>query len=243
MKLALLGYGKMGKTIERLAIEKGHEIVFKSDESCVDLLKKGEINQAEVAIEFTGPKSAPENIKACISGGIPVVSGSTGWLKDHWEEVRAHCEANKGSFFYASNFSIGVNIFFEINERLAQLMSAFPEYKAEIEEIHHIHKLDAPSGTGITLAEGIFKNHPSYKDWILEDESHQLNKEGKLPIISKRIGEVPGTHIIRYKSPIDDLEISHVAKGREGFASGAILAAEFIKDKKGIFGMKDLLKL
>jgi 4-hydroxy-tetrahydrodipicolinate reductase len=243
MKLALLGYGKMGKTIERLAIEKGHDIVFKSDESCIDLLIKGDINEAEVVIEFTGPKSAPDNIKACISGGIPVVSGSTGWLKDHWDDVSAYCAANGGSFFYASNFSIGVNIFFEINERLAKLMSAFPEYKAEIEEIHHVHKLDAPSGTGITLAEGIFKNHQAYKDWILEEDVNWQGKEGKLPIISKRIGEVPGTHIIRYQSPIDDLEISHVAKGREGFASGAILAAEFIRDKKGIYGMKDLLKL
>jgi len=243
MKLALLGYGKMGKTIERLAIEKGHDIVFKSDESCIDLLIKGDINEAEVVIEFTGPKSAPDNIKACISGDIPVVSGSTGWLKDHWDDVSAYCAANGGSFFYASNFSIGVNIFFEINERLAKLMSAFPEYKAEIEEIHHVHKLDAPSGTGITLAEGIFKNHQAYKDWILEEDVNWQGKEGKLPIISKRIGEVPGTHIIRYQSPIDDLEISHVAKGREGFASGAILAAEFIRDKKGIYGMKDLLKL
>ena len=243
MKLALLGYGKMGKTIERLAIEKGHDIVFKSDESCIDLLIKGDINEAEVVIEFTGPKSAPDNIKACISGDIPVVSGSTGWLKDHWDDVSAYCAANGGSFFYASNFSIGVNIFFEINERLAKLMSAFPEYKAEIEEIHHVHKLDAPSGTGITLAEGIFKNHQAYKDWILEEDVNWQGKEGKLPIISKRIGEVPGTHIIRYQSPIDDLEISHVANGREGFASGAILAAEFIRDKKGIYGMKDLLKL
>jgi 4-hydroxy-tetrahydrodipicolinate reductase len=243
MKLALLGYGKMGKTIERLAIEKGHDIVFKSDESCIDLLIKGDINKAEVVIEFTGPKSAPDNIKACISGGIPVVSGSTGWLKDHWDDVSAYCAANGGSFFYASNFSIGVNIFFEINERLAKLMSAFPEYKAEIEEIHHVHKLDAPSGTGITLAEGIFKNHQAYKDWILEEDVNWQGKEGKLQIISKRIDEVPGTHITRYQSPIDDLEISHIAKGREGFASGAILAAEFIRDKKGIYGMKDLLKL
>jgi 4-hydroxy-tetrahydrodipicolinate reductase len=231
----------MGKTIERLATANGHEIVFKSDENCIDLLKNGQVNGAAVAIEFTGPKSAPENIKACISGGIPVVSGSTGWLKDHLEEVVAHCEANKGSFFYASNFSIGVNIFFEINERLAKLMSAFPEYKAEIEEIHHIHKLDAPSGTGITLAEGILKNHEAYNEWTLDDANE--NQAGKLPIIAKRIGEVPGTHIIRYHSPIDDIEISHIAKGREGFASGAILAAEWLIGKKGIFGMRDLMKL
>ena len=241
MKIALLGYGKMGKTIERLATAKGHEIVFKSDENCIDLLKNGQINGAEVAIEFTGPESAAENIKACIIGGIPVVSGSTGWLKHHWEEVTEYCKVNNGSFFYASNYSIGVNIFFEINERLAQLMNAFPEYKAEIEEIHHIHKLDAPSGTGITLAEGILKNHEAYNEWTLDDANE--NQAGKLPIIAKRIGEVPGTHIIRYHSPIDDIEISHIAKGREGFASGAILAAEWLIGKKGIFGMRDLMKL
>jgi 4-hydroxy-tetrahydrodipicolinate reductase len=148
---------------------------------------------------------------------------------------------NNGSFFYASNYSIGVNIFFEINERLAQLMNAFPEYKAEIEEIHHIHKLDAPSGTGITLAEGILKNHEAYNEWTLDDANE--NQAGKLPIIAKRIGEVPGTHIIRYHSPIDEIEISHIAKGREGFASGAILAAEWLIGKKGIFGMRDLMKL
>lgn len=241
MKIALLGYGKMGKTIERLATAKGHEIVFKSDENCIDLLKNGQVNGATVAIEFTGPESAAENIKACISGGIPVVSGSTGWLKHHWEEVTEYCKVNNGSFFYASNYSIGVNIFFEINERLAQLMNAFPEYKAEIEEIHHIHKLDAPSGTGITLAEGILKNHEAYSEWTLDDANE--NQAGKLPIIAKRIGEVPGTHIIRYHSPIDDIEISHIAKGREGFASGAILAAEWLIGKKGIFGMRDLMKL
>jgi 4-hydroxy-tetrahydrodipicolinate reductase len=241
MKIALLGYGKMGKTIERLATAKGHEIVFKSDENCIDLLKNGQINGAAVAIEFTGPESAAENIKACISGGIPLVSGSTGWLKNHWEEVTEFCKVHNGSFFYASNYSIGVNIFFEINERLAQLMNAFPEYKAEIEEIHHIHKLDAPSGTGITLAEGILKNHEAYNEWALDDANE--NQAGKLPIIAKRIGEVPGTHIIRYHSPIDDIEISHIAKGREGFASGAILAAEWLIGKKGIFCMRDLMKL
>jgi len=231
----------MGKTIERLATDKGHEIVFKSDENCIDLLKNGQVNGAEVALEFTGPESAAENIKACMLGGIPVVSGTTGWLKKHWEEVAETCELNNGSFFYASNFSIGVNIFFEINERLAQLMNAFPEYSAEIEEIHHIHKLDAPSGTGISLAEGIIKNHSAYKEWVLDDstEAHA----GKLPIIAKRTGEVPGTHIVRYHSGIDDIEISHVAKGREGFALGAILAAEWLIGKKGIFGMRDLLKL
>jgi 4-hydroxy-tetrahydrodipicolinate reductase len=242
MKIAIIGYGKMGKTIEKLAIEKGHEIVYKTDSPSLSDLIDRNINGADIAIEFTGPESAAENIKACISGGLPVVSGSTGWLKDNWEEVSNHCKANNGSFFYASNFSIGVNIFFEINERLAQLMSAFPEYKAEIEEIHHIHKLDAPSGTGISLAEGILKNHPYYNEWVLENS--EINKIDKqLPIISKRIGEVPGTHIIRYHSPIDDLEISHIAKGREGFASGAILAAEWLNGRNGIFGMKDLLKL
>jgi 4-hydroxy-tetrahydrodipicolinate reductase len=241
MKIALLGYGKMGKTIERLATAKGHEIVFKSDENSIDLLKNRQVNGAEVAIEFTGPESAAENIQACFFGGIPVVSGSTGWLKNHWEAVVESCNLKNGSFFYASNYSIGVNIFFEINERLAQLMNDFPEYKAEIEEIHHIHKLDAPSGTGITLAEGILKNHQGYKEWTLED-SNEI-PAGKLPIIAKRIGEVPGTHIIRYHSPIDDIEISHIAKGREGFASGAILAAEWLIGKKGIFGMRDLMKL
>jgi 4-hydroxy-tetrahydrodipicolinate reductase len=243
MKLALIGYGKMGKTIEKLALAKGHEIVFKSNETCTELIKNHQLNAAELAIEFSQPEAAPENIKACIDAGIPVVSGTTGWLKSHWSDIIRYCESNNGSFFYASNFSIGVNIFFEINARLAQLMNSFPEYKVEMEEIHHIHKLDAPSGTGISLAEGIINNHEQYDDWYLKDYLSPDEITGKLPIISKRIGEIPGTHIIRYHAPIDDLEISHIAKGREGFAAGAILAAEWLKEKKGVYGMKDLLKL
>jgi 4-hydroxy-tetrahydrodipicolinate reductase len=241
MKIAIIGYGKMGKTIERLAVGKGHEIVCKIDANDSNLTD-GKLNEAEIAIEFTGPDTAAENIKACIRIGLPVVSGSTGWLKSKWEEVSEYCKSNEGSFFYASNYSIGVNIFFEINERLAQLMSAFPEYKTEIEEIHHVHKLDAPSGTAITLADGIQKINPKYKEWTVFSEDKFIDAN-QIPIISKRIDEVPGTHIIRYQSSIDELEISHEAKGREGFASGAILAAEWLLGKKGIFGMKDLLKL
>jgi 4-hydroxy-tetrahydrodipicolinate reductase len=243
MKLALIGYGKMGKTIERLAVAKGHEIIYKTDVPSSRMIMDGIIDQADVAIEFTHPDEAPGNIMACISAGIPVVSGTTGWLKGSWEEVKNHCEVMKGSFFYASNYSIGVNIFFEINARLAELMNTHPEYKVEIEEIHHIHKLDAPSGTGLTLADGIIKNLDRFDDWYLKEYLSPEEIPGKLPIVAKRIGEVPGTHIVRYHSPIDDIEISHIAQGREGFASGAIMAAEWIKGKKGVFGMRDLLKL
>jgi 4-hydroxy-tetrahydrodipicolinate reductase len=208
------------------------------------MIMDGVIDHADVAIEFTHPEAAPSNIMACIGANIPVVSGTTGWLKSHWESVKEFCEANNGSFFYASNFSIGVNIFFEINARLAQLMNAHPEYKVEMEEIHHVHKLDAPSGTALSLFDGIAKNIDRYEDWYIDGYMNIAEKEeNKVPIISKRMGEVPGTHIVRYQSPIDDLEIMHVAKGREGFASGAVLAAEWIKGKKGIFGMKDLLKI
>ena len=243
MKIALIGYGKMGKTIEKLAIEKGHEIVFKSDKSNVNAVLNGEVNQAEVAIEFTEPNSAVDNILACFEHKIPVVSGTTGWLKNKWDDVIKLCNNSEASFFYASNFSIGVNIFFEINERLAQLMNSQGNYQAEIEEIHHIHKHDAPSGTALSIASGIINNSDRYHDWYMKNYEHENLDASKLPIISKREGEVPGTHIVRYKSSIDDLEISHIAKGREGFASGALMAAEWLIGKKGVYGMKDLLKL
>ena len=243
MKIALIGYGKMGKTIEKLAIDKGHEIVFKSDKTNIDAIKNGKFNHADVAIEFTEPNSAVDNILACFEHKIPVVSGTTGWLKNKWDHVIEECKNSEASFFYASNFSIGVNIFFEINERLAQLMNDQNIYQAEIEEIHHIHKHDAPSGTALSIASGIINHSDRYEDWYMKNYEQENVAASELPIISKREGEVPGTHIVRYKSAIDDLEISHIAKGREGFASGALMAAEWLIGKKGVYGMKDLLKL
>lgn len=243
MKLALIGYGKMGKTLERLAEEKGHEVVLIVDVDDRSGLNDGRLQAADVAIEFTNPKSAVANIKACFEAGVPVVSGTTGWL-DQWDEIVGLCEEKKAAFFYASNYSVGVNIFFELNKKLASLMDG-QAYNLSIEEIHHTQKLDAPSGTAITLAEGVLENLHQFDQWYLKEYPfNQKNDDPKgFPIVSKREGKVPGTHIIRYESPIDNLEIKHEAKGRAGFASGAVLAAEWLIGKKGVFGMKDLLKL
>ncbi len=238
MKIALIGYGKMGKTIESIAIQQGHSIILKTDidnplQNNIDLLRK-----ADVAIEFTSPEIAFENIKLCIENNIPTVAGSTGWLH-RFNEVKDLTLKSNGTFFYASNFSIGVNIFFEINKKLAALMSNYPEYTAQIEEIHHTEKKDAPSGTAITLAEGIIDNNNSYQQWKLDHVTESID----LPIIAKRINHVPGTHAISYTSSIDTIEIKHIAHSRQGFAIGALLAATLIMDKKGILGMKDLMEL
>ena len=243
MNIALIGYGKMGKTLERLAEEKGHKVSLIIDVDEAAALKDGRLSEVDVAIEFTRPESAVKNIKACMDAGVPVVSGTTGWL-EHWDEVTDLCASTKGAFFYASNYSVGVNIFFELNKKLASLMNG-QAYDVKMEEIHHTQKLDAPSGTAITLAEGILENIQQFDHWYLKEYPfNQKNDHPQgFPIVSKREGKVPGTHIIRYDSAIDLLEIKHEAKGREGFASGAILAAEWVVGKKGVFGMKDLLDL
>lgn len=230
MKIALLGYGKMGKTIERIAIERGHEVVLKITENIED----HNLQQADVAIDFSIPKAAFKNITTCFKEGVPVISGTTGWLENYDSAVKA-CEKEGAAFLYASNFSVGVNLFFELNKKLASLMKSFNDYSVEIEEIHHLQKLDAPSGTAITLAEQII-DKSSKTGW-------QLDKAGgnEIPIYARREENVPGTHVISYKSSIDSIEIKHTAHSREGFALGAVLAAEWIKDKKGVFSMKDVL--
>ncbi|MET0391799.1 MAG: 4-hydroxy-tetrahydrodipicolinate reductase [Chitinophagaceae bacterium] len=238
MRIALLGYGKMGKAIEEIALSKGHTVVLKIDEHNQDDFTSENISKADAAIEFTGPHSAFENIKKAIGFGIPVVSGSTGWT-ERIQEIRDYCTEQNGAFLYSSNFSIGVNIFFEVNKKLAALMAPHPEYAIGLEEIHHTQKKDAPSGTAISLAEQILEKIERKKEWVNEESGDPAS----LPIISKRIDPAPGTHIIRYSSPIDDIEIIHTAHNRTGFASGAVLAAEFLKDKKGIYSMKEVLGL
>lgn len=239
MRIALVGYGKMGKTIERLAKERQHEIVLIIDQEHLTDFTTENIRKAEVVIEFTRPETAFQNIEKIWRAGVPVVSGTTGW-HDRFEEALALCKKLDGTFFYASNFSIGVNIFFEINRQLAKLLDKHNAYKVSIEEIHHIHKLDAPSGTAVKIANDICENISSLQGWQLTDASHTHSID-TIPIHAKRMGDIFGTHIVRYQSPIDDIEISHIAKSREGFAMGAILAAEWVFDKKGIFDMQDLL--
>ncbi len=231
MKIALLGYGKMGKTIEKLALEKGHFVIFKKSST----LEEGNLKDADVAVDFSSPETAVQNIKLAIENNIPIVSGTTGWLENYAEMVK-FCEERNGSFLYASNFSIGVNLFFEINKFAAKIMAPFKEYIVSIEEIHHTEKKDAPSGTAISLAEGILE-FSDKKTWKL----NEANSE-EIKIDAKRIDDVKGTHIIKYNSEIDTIELSHKAHSREGFALGAILAAEYIKDKKGIFSMKEVLR-
>ena len=238
MRIALLGYGKMGKMIERIAVSRGHQVVLVVDLDNRADCSVEQLRQADVAIEFTTPAVAVDNYKWCMDAGVPVVSGTTGWL-DRWEEVVGYCREKGGGFFYASNFSIGVNIFFRLNKYLAKMMDNFRDYKIFIEETHHIHKLDAPSGTAITLAEGIIKNHSAYRSWKLY-QGEEL-REDVLPVAAKRIGEVPGIHGVTYKSAVDEIEIRHSAFSREGFAQGAVFAAEFLFGKKGVYGMDDLL--
>ncbi|HQR94613.1 MAG: 4-hydroxy-tetrahydrodipicolinate reductase [Bacteroidetes bacterium 24-39-8] len=238
MKIALIGYGKMGKAIEQIALSKGHEIVLKIDINNAADFNAENIAKAHVAIEFTGPHSAFDNVMKCMNLGIPVVCGSTGWL-DKWETVKASCEQHNGAMVYASNYSIGVNLFFELNKYLAALMESHPEYNVLMEEIHHTEKKDAPSGTAITLAEQVLAAITRKKQWVNETAS----SKDELEIISKRIDPAPGTHTIKYTSSVDDIEITHTAHNRIGFAGGAVLAAEFLKDKKGIYNMKNVLGL
>jgi 4-hydroxy-tetrahydrodipicolinate reductase len=237
MNIALIGYGKMGKAIEEAALKRNHIIILKIDVDNQADFTKENLSKADVAIEFTGPHSAFDNIKKLTDWGMPVVSGSTGWT-NRMDEINKLCKEKNGSFIYASNFSIGVNLFFEVNKKLASLMSGHPDYRVSVEETHHTTKKDAPSGTAITLAEQIIELLPSKKRWV----NGESNKADEVPITSKRIDPAAGTHNIKYSSLIDDIEIIHTAHNRLGFAAGAVLAAEFIHDKKGIFTMKDVLR-
>ncbi|MDR1121628.1 MAG: 4-hydroxy-tetrahydrodipicolinate reductase [Dysgonamonadaceae bacterium] len=235
MKIALVGYGKMGKEIEKISLERGHQIVSIIDIDSTENFSSDAFKQADVAIEFSNPIAAFENYKKCFAAQIPVVSGTTGWL-EHLEEIKRYCKEEGQTFFYASNFSIGVNIFFAVNKYLARIMEHFPEYDVKMEEVHHIHKLDAPSGTAITLAEGILENISRKTEWKGGTETAAET----LPIHSIREGEVPGIHEITYESDADVIRIKHDAKSRKGFALGAVVAAEFVKEKKGFLTMDDL---
>ena len=238
MKIALIGYGKMGQAIEEIAVAQGHEIVLKIGIENVEDFTPEAVKKADVAIEFTSPHSAVENIKKCMDAGVPVVSGSTGWL-DQWEEVVKYCEEKQAGFLYASNFSIGVNLFFELNNYLARLMKPHSDYDVSLEEIHHTQKRDAPSGTAITLAEGVMEQITGKKQWV----NHISDNPAELEILSERIDPAPGTHKIKYHSAIDDIEIIHTAHNRKGFAGGAVMAANFLNGKKGIYNMKQVLGL
>lgn len=232
MKIALLGYGKMGKVIERIALERGHEIVLKKDESNT----YDGLSTADVAIDFSVPTAAVANISSAFNANVPVVSGTTGWL-EHFDEMVALCNEKQGGFISSSNFSLGVNIFFELNEYLAKIMSQFDSYKVTMEEIHHTQKLDAPSGTAISLAKGVIENS-NYANWTMDEA-----KNNEIHIEAKRIGDVPGTHTVTYESIVDSIELKHTAHNREGFALGAVIAAEWLAGKKGIYSMKDVLNL
>ncbi len=230
MKIALLGYGKMGKVIERIALERGHEIVLKKDEFNT---YEGLAN-ADVAIDFSVPTAAVDNISSCFHTNVPVVSGTTGWL-DHYDEMIALCHEKKGGFISSSNFSLGVNLFFELNDYLAKIMAPYLSYSVDMEEIHHTQKLDAPSGTAISLAKGVIENS-KYTNWTLDTPAAT-----EIHIEAKRIEDVPGTHTVTYHSEVDSIEIKHTAHNREGFALGAVIAAEWLAGKQGVFTMKDVL--
>ena len=238
MNLALIGYGKMGKEIEKIAVSRGHKINLIIDINNPQDLTVENLRKCDVAIEFTIPHSAVNNYNICFEAGIPVVSGTTGWL-DKKEEVLRKCTELNGTFLYASNFSLGVNLFFELNRKLAELMANRPEYSVEMTEVHHIHKLDAPSGTAISLAEDIITRLPGKNSWV----NDKVAAENELNIKSERRGEVPGIHTIKYESDVDFIEITHDSKSRKGLAFGAVRAAEYCLDHKGILTMKDLLNI
>jgi 4-hydroxy-tetrahydrodipicolinate reductase len=232
MRIALLGYGKMGKVIETIALQRGHEIVLRKKSTDT----YNGLEDADVAIDFSIPDAAVGNISACLNGNIPVVSGTTGWL-EHYHDMAQLCEEQNGAFIYGSNFSLGVNIFFELNSHLAKMMATLNQYKVSIEEVHHTQKLDAPSGTAITLAKDII-NNSDYAGWAIGNP-----KEGDIFIDAKRVEGVPGTHTVIYNSDVDAIEIKHTAHNREGFALGAVIAAEWLVGKQGIYSMKDVLGL
>lgn len=238
MKIALIGYGRMGQEIEKIAKSRGHEIPLIIDINNSSDLTGENLKGIDVVIEFTTPASAIQNYKICFDAGVPVVSGSTGWL-EKWDEVTSYCLQKDAAFFYASNFSLGVNLFFDINKKLAKLMKPFDQYKVEMTEVHHTKKLDAPSGTAISLAEDIIEEYESMNGW----ENNTVDGNDKLGIISVREGDVPGIHTIKYESEVDYIEITHSAKSRKGFAFGAVVAAEFSAGKKGILSMKELLNI
>ena len=233
MNIALLGYGKMGKTIEQIAIKRGHNVVLTIDKG----KKNYDITKADVAIDFSIPTVAFNNISNCINNNVPVISGTTGWL-DKYDDAVALCKEKKGAFIYASNYSLGVNIFFELNKALAKMMSALKQYNVSMEEIHHTQKLDAPSGTAISLADGVIENHDDYNNWKLNE-----NRENTIPIVAKRIEDVPGTNTVTYESEVDTINIEHIAHTRQGFALGAVVAAEWIVEKTGVFTMNDVLNI
>lgn len=234
MNIALLGYGRMGQTIEQIAIKRGHNIVLKVDKDDKDY----DITKADVAIDFSIPNVAFNNISNCLNNNVPVISGTTGWL-DNYDNAVALCKEKKGAFIYASNFSLGVNIFFELNKTLAKMMSNLKQYNVSMEEIHHTKKLDAPSGTAISLANDIIVEHEAYNKW----ELNETNKNTSIPIVAKRIVDVPGTHTINYESEVDTISIEHIAHNRQGFALGAVIAAEWIVGKTGVFTMNDVLNI
>ena len=238
MNIALIGYGKMGHMIEELAIERGHEVVLRIHIDNTSEFNRENISKADVAIEFTGPDSAFENVSKCLELGIPVVSGSTGW-NNRIEDAHKLCREKNGSFLHASNFSIGVNIFFEVNKLLAKLMASQPAYEVTMKEIHHTQKKDAPSGTAVTLAEQVIDHLPRKNSWVNDAKA----SAEQVSITSERIDPAPGTHMVKYSSEVDDIEIIHTAHSRKGFALGAILAAEYIAGKKGVFSMKDVLNM
>lgn len=238
MRIALLGYGKMGHEIEQIALQRGHTIALKIDANNSISFSPAMLAGADVAIEFSTPSSAVSNILACFEAKVPVVVGTTGWL-DKLEDVKKACNEKNASLFYASNFSIGVNIFFKLNEYLAKMMNTQADYDVHMREVHHVHKLDSPSGTGISLANQVLANFGRKTKWV----EGEANSSNELAIISEREGEVPGTHIITYSSAVDEIEIMHKAHNRKGFALGAVMAAEWLPGKKGVFGMSDMLQL
>jgi 4-hydroxy-tetrahydrodipicolinate reductase len=235
MKIALLGYGKMGKEIESIALQRGHTIVLKVDENNSTTFTNEDLKKADVAIEFSTPQTVSANIKKCFDAQVPIIVGTTGWYNE-FEMIQELCLQKNGALFHATNFSLGVNLFFKVNTYLAELMNKYDSYNVEMEEIHHIHKLDKPSGTAISLANQILEKIERKKQWSITDNTPET-----LFIKDVREGEIPGTHIIKYTSAVDDIEIMHKAHNRKGFALGAVIAAEYIKDKKGIFTMNDLI--
>jgi len=238
MKVALIGYGKMGHEIEKILIARGHQVVSIIDQHNAEDIKAEPYRSADVAIEFTSPQAAIGNIHSSIEAGVPIVCGSTGWL-DQLPEVKEFVNSHNGGLFYATNYSLGVNIFFKVNEYLASIMSRFNDYTVDMIEWHHNQKLDAPSGTAITLAEHILKGYPHKDGWV----NQSVRDESKLGIVSVRKGDIPGIHTVTYESPVDTITFTHDAKSRQGFALGAVLAAEFMAGKAGVYTMNDLLSL
>lgn len=238
MNILLIGYGKMGKTIEQTALAKGHQIIGKITHENINELQNYNSSNTDVAIEFTHPESAFANISYCLQNGIPVVSGSTGWL-DKYKEAKTLCADNQGAFFYASNFSVGVNLFFHFNEYIASKMKDYKEYSVAIREVHHLQKVDKPSGTGITTAEGILASYEDLSGWVSDNPEEKT----KLNIASEREPDVVGTHIVTYSSEVDKIELGHIAHTRAGFAEGAVMAASWLQGRQGVYGMKDMLNL